>query len=97
VKKYNVAATVSKCATSGACLSATTGVVLPFATNMTPLSALTTAATGIVVAGICGCTASNYRTIAKINEGVVESIHNICNDGLQQRQNHPGVEYWEMV
>ncbi len=97
VKKYNVAATVSKYATGGACLSATTGIVLPFATKMSPLSAVTTAATGIVVAGVCGFTASNYRDAAMSNETVIDCIENICKDGPQQKQPFPGVECWELV
>ena len=58
---------------------------------------IATAATGIVVAGICGITASNYKNIAKTNATAVSSIYNICNDGLQHKKEFPGVEYWEMV
>ena len=96
-KKYNIASVVSKYANGGACLSATTGMVLPFATKMSPIEAIATAATGIVVAGICGITASNYKNIAKTHATAVSSIYNIRNDGPQRKKEFPGVEYWEMV
>ena len=95
--KYNVASIVSKCAKGGAYLSAAAGVALPFATKMNALAAVATAATGVVVAGICGLTASNYSRIAKTNKTAINSIKNICMDGPQQKREFPGVEYWEMV
>ena len=96
-KKYDIATTVAKCAKGGAYLSAAAGVAVPLATEMSPLSAVATAATGIVVASICGCTASNYRNIAKTNATAVNSINNIYEDGIQEKQPFPGVEYWELV
>ena len=81
----------------GACVSAAIVLALPLTTEMSPLSTIATAATGIVVAGICGCTASNYKNIANTNATAVDSIYNICEDGIQQKQKFPGVEYWEMV
>lgn len=95
--KYNVASIVSKCAKGGAWLSAVAGTALPFAAKMNALAGVATAATGVVVAGICGLTASNYSRIAKTNKTTINCLKNICIDGPQQRKEFPGVEYWEMV
>lgn len=96
-QKYDIASTVSKYAKGGAYLSAATGLAVPLATKMSPLSAVATAATGIMVASICGFTAANYKSIADANASAVNSIDNIRRDGVKNKPDFPGVEYWELV
>jgi hypothetical protein len=96
-KKYDIASVVSKYAKIGAGLAAATGTALPLASSMKPLEAIATAATGILVAGICGFTASNYKGMAQTNATALKSLYNIFEDGLQPKPEFPGVEYWEII